>query len=347
MKFIHCGDLHWGKVAKFTGNEGKVKRQELRDTFSRLADYAVKNNVTAVLVAGDIFDTGKPSNDDLKGFLEIVKQHSETRFLCLRGNHDGGVMFEGELPENIDFFGAEWGKYDFGNVSVYGLELCDENREAAPLALSPDRNRYNIVMLHGQVGGDIVINKYADKGIDYMALGHVHSYGEGKIDERGKWTYCGCLEPRGFDETGEKGFVLIDTDACSREFVRFSKRTVYNVTCDLSDCGQDGTQEALGRVCPVLDGYSREDGIRLVLTGSVRFDPEDLTAVLVSRYGKYFHMFEVKNETGPYVDVEALINDKGLEGVFVRSIMNNGSYDDEAKIGIIDVCLRALREGKL
>ena len=49
-----------------------------------------------------------------------------------------------------------------------------------------------------------------EKNIDYLALGHIHEYSQGQIDLRGKYAYSGCLEGRGFDELGEKGFILID-----------------------------------------------------------------------------------------------------------------------------------------
>ena len=65
-------------------------------------------------------------------------------------------------------------------------------------------------MLHGEVGTGskkININKLRNKNIDYLALGHIHSYQTGIIEEDKVYAYCGCLEPRGFDELNEKGFI--------------------------------------------------------------------------------------------------------------------------------------------
>ena len=50
------------------------------------------------------------------------------------------------------------------------------------------------------------------------AIFEISSYSTGEIDERGKYAYSGCLEGRGFDETGDKGFVLIDVNDKKAEY---------------------------------------------------------------------------------------------------------------------------------
>ena len=72
-------------------------------------------------------------------------------------------------------------------------------------------------MLHGEIGDTIGKNKIKlaslkNHNIDYLALGHYHTYTVGQIDERGTYVYSGCLEGRGFDECGEKGFVVLDVE---------------------------------------------------------------------------------------------------------------------------------------
>lgn len=84
--------------------------------------------------------------------------------------------------------------------------------------LNPDPTRVNIVVLHGQVAEykpkndapEISLPKLTNKNIDYIALGHIHDFKIEKLDSRCSWCYSGCLEGRGFDECGKKGFVLLD-----------------------------------------------------------------------------------------------------------------------------------------
>ena len=58
----------------------------------------------------------------------------------------------------------------------------------------------------------INLKQLKNKNIDYLALGHIHTYKQSKLDNRGTYCYSGCLEGRGFDECGEKGFVLLNIE---------------------------------------------------------------------------------------------------------------------------------------
>lgn len=58
MKIIHCADLHLDAKLSTHLDEKKRKQRsfELLHTFERMVDFAVKNGVGAVLIAGDMFD---------------------------------------------------------------------------------------------------------------------------------------------------------------------------------------------------------------------------------------------------------------------------------------------------
>lgn len=106
-----------------------------------------------------------------------------------------------------------------------------------PLFAKEDRN---IILLHGQVsdtmGMDrIYLRRLRNKQIDYLALGHVHKHQEGKLDDRGKYAYSGCLEGRGFDEIGEHGFILLTVeDEIKTEFIPFQERLIVEEKVDIS-----------------------------------------------------------------------------------------------------------------
>ena len=82
----------------------------------------------------------------------------------------------------------------------------------------------------------INLKKLKNKNIDYLALGHIHSFKKEKLDNRGEYCYSGCLEGRGFDECGDKGFVLLDikNGKINSEFIKFAQRTLYEVNVDLT-----------------------------------------------------------------------------------------------------------------
>ena len=112
--------------------------------------------------------------------------------------------------KNLKTFGEGQGKvFRYGNVAIYGSERPD----ASPESLGMNNEDVNIVMLHGELrqstGEQISLSRWQNQGVDYLALGHYHSYEAGKLDGRGSYAYAGCPAGRGFDECGEKGFVKL------------------------------------------------------------------------------------------------------------------------------------------
>ena len=59
MKIIHCADLHLDSAlrAHVDKDHGKKRRAEILNTFERMVDYAADNGVSAIMIAGDMFDT--------------------------------------------------------------------------------------------------------------------------------------------------------------------------------------------------------------------------------------------------------------------------------------------------
>ena len=186
--------------------------------------------VEAILIAGDMFDTKNISATARNTVLHMITSHPQIRFYYLKGNHDNDNFLSGleELPVNLKLFGTQWTTYEEaeGKVIISGLELSAENVGAAHVSLVPDARKFNIVMLHGQEAASeskdkaeiIPIKDFRNKGIDYMALGHIHAYKKETLDARGIYCYQGCLEGRGFDECGEHGFVVLDVDVENGKF---------------------------------------------------------------------------------------------------------------------------------
>ena len=57
MKIIHTGDVHIGSALQNLPREkSALRKAEILEGFRRLCTYARENGVTAVLIAGDLFD---------------------------------------------------------------------------------------------------------------------------------------------------------------------------------------------------------------------------------------------------------------------------------------------------
>ncbi len=350
MKLIHAADLHLGSKieAKFI-SISEERKLAVRDSFRRLVDYAKNNQISSILLSGDVFDDDKPFKKDKDFFYGVIEKNPDITFYYLRGNHD-----EAEnsltLHANLKEFTNTWTSYDLGeNVTVSGLELDESNYSTFYSSLSLDLSKINIVMLHGQESGSIAkesikISELKEKYIDYLALGHIHKFKEGKIDERGIYVYPGCLEGRGFDEIGEKGFVeiTIEDGKVSSKFIHFSSKDILEVEVDIT--GAKSQQDIVSlideNVC-----FNKKDIYRITLIGDVdyelEFNEEDIATALKEK--AYF--INVKNKTLPLIDPNEFINDLSLKGEFVRLVYSDDSLDEISKRKIISLGLKVL-EGR-
>jgi len=346
MKLIHCADLHLDSPleANLSKEMARERARELRDTFLRLVRYAEAEGVSAILIAGDLFDSSSVRVSTYRFFLETVAAYPSISFFYLAGNHDKGVKETAEeLPANLYCFSDEWRTYDLGEVTVTGSETPNEE------TLELDESRCNILLLHGQdrqgAGKrekDVIrMGLLRGKGIDYLALGHIHSYRVLPIDARGTAVYSGCLEGRGFDECGECGFVLLDATATriSHRFVPFARRRLYTVEVDVEGVSSHAALEA--RVMEAVADVEASALVKVVLTG-VRSDARLLdTQTLVERLSEKLYFAKVKDESSVRIRSEDYERDTSLRGAFVRRVLASTLTEEERR-RVIACGLRAL-----
>ena len=136
MKLIHCADMHLDSAlaTSLTRQEARRRNDELFETFIKMMDYAQREKVRAVLVAGDLFDSENGREAVKKKVLEAVAAHPQVDFLVLSGNHDGEQLFNtvpdsgfnmtvngNSLPKNLKLFPGAGKAYRYGNVVITGL----------------------------------------------------------------------------------------------------------------------------------------------------------------------------------------------------------------------------------
>ncbi len=361
MKLLHCADLHLDAkmTSLFTGEMARERKAELLHTFRRMVEYAVARQVEAVLVAGDLFDTKHVSAAARHTVLDAIAGHPEITFFYLKGNHDGD-SFPGNLqkiPDNLKLFGDRWKTYFLGTagrITVTGVEPFREDGAIPYQELSLDGEKFNIVMLHGQVTlygtrqDDPYVNLklLKDKGIDYLALGHVHAYQEAGLDGRGTYCYPGCLEGRGFDECGEHGFVLLhvdeDSGTCTREFVPFAARTVHVLEVDITGCRN--TPDIGKKIGQALEeaSYSSRCMLKIVLTGNVDVECEKNVEILTQQFAPAYYFLKIQDQSALCVDFHLFAKDESLKGEFVRTVWAADGLGQEEKAAIIRCGIQAL-----
>jgi len=371
MKIIHCADLHIDSKldTHFEGRKLKERKDEILMNFDRMVDFAKSDGVSAILISGDMFDSVRVSTLTKKNVLYVISTHPDITFFYLKGNHDCESFLSPkepekrqELPANIRLFGDEWMSYELadGRVVIYGLELLNENSKGAGLKLVTDPEKYNIVMLHGQEGTCnpkdktevINLNEFKNRGIDYLALGHVHTYKTVRLDSRAVYCYSGCLEGRGFDECGEHGFVLMDIDtsgtvvSCKRSFILFAKRTVFELGIDVSECANSSQIIKLAKEAVKEKGCHETDMVQIRLVGKTDINSEKDVEYIENSLKDDFYYLKVVDETGIRIDYEALKHDISLKGEFVRLVCEDTTLSEEERARILETGINAINGEK-
>lgn len=350
MKFIHCADLHLDAKmsANLNKNKAKERKVEILHTFERMVDYAEKNDISGILIAGDMFDTKNITAATKNAVLFQINNHPDITFYYLNGNHDNDNFLAvlDAIPENLKMFGSNWTSYQLGKIVISGIDLSAENTNLAHASLLLDSDKFNIVMMHGQEGELINLRALKNKAIDYLALGHIHSYKKEELDARATYCYPGCLEGRGFDECGEHGFVLLDINeedgTYSHEFIPFAKRNLYMVSADVTDC--QTTSEMTAKVAGALEkvGCKESSLVKIVLTGMLDVECEKDVEHILTRFKSQYYFVKIDDETTLKINVEDYMLDQSLKGEYVRMIMQDNSMSEEDKTIIIRYGLQVL-----
>lgn len=345
MKIIHCADLHLGSrlTSLPAGEIRDARKNDILASFDGLINYANDNGVQIIMFSGDVFDSDRPTKKDKAYFYNAIQSNPNIAFLYLKGNHDT----EESLVENYDnlhTFSERWASYAFEGVIISGIELSSSNKTSLYSSLNLKKEDVNIVMMHGDINTKgkeyIDLSKLANKSIDYLALGHIHTYSQTKIDSRGIAVYSGCLDGRGFDELGEKGFVVIEANnkKISHQFIPFSSRLVIEKEIDLS--GVKNLYEAQAAVKAHAASLPSNAMVKIVLSGKVDFDIETIESDIESFIKGKFFFVKVESKLKQIINAEKYQNDFSLKGEFVRLILSSEEYSQEEKDEIINTGIK-------
>ena len=350
MKIIHCSDIHLDSKMErnLTADQARERNGELCATFSRMVAFAIQEQVCAVLICGDLFDAARISSQTAGFVLDRIRSAPDVEFFYLRGNHDDGrdPFAALELPDNFKTFSHSWTGYRLGNAVISGLEMNRENSLTMYDSLRLNPGDTNIVLLHGQVSTQpgeemIALPELKNKGIDYLALGHIHSFRLESLDDRGSWCYCGCLEGRGFDECGEKGFVLLDIrdGQIVPEFVPFASRTLHEIPVDIT--GLSAVTEILDAITAAGTEIPEKDPVKFVLRGSYTLQTQKDLRFLKKILEGTRYSLKIKDESTLEIRSEDYAHDASLKGEFIRMVLASDRPKEE-KDKIILLGIRAL-----
>ncbi len=347
MKIIHTADIHIGSALKgLPSDKSALRKAEILDGFRRLCAYAKKESVSAVLIAGDLFDEKATPRYIRREVFAAIASASPVRFFYALGNHDGEFDLTDEPPNNLFTFSQSraFQSYDLGEgICITGIDAENLSPAAfSSLTLLPEN--YNIVMMHGDIRGEIPLPRLQNRFIDYLALGHIHKPALQceRLDRRGVYRYCGCLEGRGFDEVGDRGFFLLeikDGVLLQEKFLSFATRKTVEARVDISDCNT--YFEVENAVLKSLDGVSERNLVKIVLCGRHKAGLRKDISLLTARLSERFFCVRAEDESRILWNAQEFANDLTERGEFVREA---GRYEMNADFlsEVLEVGLKAL-----
>lgn len=152
FRLLHTSDWHLGQ--HFFGKSRQAEHQQFLDW---LVATAVENSVNAIVVAGDIFDTGSPPSyaRELYNRFIVKLQPTGIHLIVLGGNHDSVSMLS-ESKDLLACLNTHVIPNALENIEqqVIALESCDGKPQAIVCAIPFLRPRDILLSAAGQTGSE-------------------------------------------------------------------------------------------------------------------------------------------------------------------------------------------------
>ena len=231
MKFLHVADIHLDSplrgLERYASAPVSQMRESTRQALREVVDLALRQEVTLVLIAGDLYDGDwKDYNTGLFFSAQMARlRDAGIKAFIISGNHDAASQLTKHLrpPENVQFLSTHEPETvlleDIG-VAIHGQgfarrSVVEDISVKYPMAAP---GYFNIGMLHtsanGRPGHDTyapcTVNGLLGKNYEYWALGHVHT--REVLHEDPFIIFPGNIQGRHIRETGPKGCRLVTVE---------------------------------------------------------------------------------------------------------------------------------------
>ena len=223
-RILHTADTHIG----YRQYHRQEREDDYLQAFTQLIDAAIEQDVDAVVHAGDLFDSSRPSTEPIYDVLAQLKRlvQADIPFLSVVGNHDGrrGRQWL-DIFEDIGY-ATRLGKEGttVGSIELYGLdhvskahrdELTYEYEDPSP------ETKFTSLVAHGLFTpfpngnwDSETIVRTATIDIDMILAGDDHTPQSATLDtdSNTQLTYPGSTERTAADQREPRGYHLITFD---------------------------------------------------------------------------------------------------------------------------------------
>ena len=348
MKILHSADWHLG--APMTNLDPRAReliRSILLQIPGLMAELCRREGCDLVLLAGDLLEQ-TADRDTVDALKQGLAECAVPVFIA-PGNHDPlgpGSPWEEQWPENVHIFGPELESVALPELDARIWGAGYTSMDCPPLLegfRAEGEEKWKLCVLHGDpVRPDspycpVTTAQVEDSGLDLLAMGHIH---KGGTFRAGK-TLCawpGCPQGKGWDETGEKGAILVDLEEeTSLQAVSFSGPRFHDLDLEL----ENDPMDALKRTLP---GGETLDFYRITLKGTGTPDLQELQAAF-----PWVPHLQLRDRTVPPIDLWTGAGEDTLEGTFfgmLRSAAMEAEGREREQILLAAKIARRLLEGR-
>jgi len=333
IKVLHAADFHLDSAfSALPAHLASQRRSEQRDALIELAKKC--ENCDIVLLSGDLFDSALVYRDTIDALKECFASIRAQIFIS-PGNHDcllaGSAYLSESWGENVHIFRKnmiERVHLEELGCDVYGAGYCSAEQAALLENFHVAcEDVINLMVLHAELQPispycPITTQQIAQSGLDYLALGHIHTRMIKKVGAT-TYAYPGCLMGRGFDECGQKG--VLRAQVCKGnaqvEFFPIRSRKYEVLTVDVGE-------NALNAILRVLPSDCAGDCYRIFLCGES--EPVDLEMLQEALEHRFFSL-SLRDRTLPKKELWSAIGEDTLRGYFLRDLKEKYDNADEAE----------------
>ena len=352
VKIVHTADLHFDTPFNEVDEKQRlINKEELKEVFKNIINFCKEKHVDILLLAGDIFDNLTLSRETIHFIENVFNDIKETRVFISPGNHDpydnNSFYKLIKWPENVYVFKGNLEKVYIEELktNVWGAAFNGKYvRKSILKGFSQNDEEINIMVIHGELSSSEEGNEYnpitlkniRESGMDYIALGHRHNF-SGVLKEGSTfYSYSGCPQGRGFDETGDKGIVYgyVAKGFAELSFIKTCKRNYEEVYVDISNLF--GYEEIREKILDSIKENDRKNNLyKIILKGEVseKFHIEE--KIVKSKLLNDFYFCKVIDKTSIALDIKELSKGYSVKSIFVRKLvkkLKEAKTDEEREV---------------
>ena len=341
IKIAHCADIHLN-----------CNSDEEYELFIDMLKICKENNVSFLLIAGDLFDDVNIPESKYKWVKEALKYFG-IKTIISPGNHDpftpDSPYSDSSWPENVFIFKTNQMSCFFFpdfNLKIWGSAFTGIYQKKSLFSFKDnvDERFINICVMHGMLTDSnngiyynpILNNSIETSSMDYVALGHIHK--RSKILNIGKtfYSYCGCLSGKSFKETGDKGIYIgeVSRNYCDMNFYKVSKKSYEKISVDISGCtnNNDAAECALKKIKSFKENFDK-NYYHISFIGCLDEDFVLDTEYIDSILNKQLLFVKSEDSTEVKIDTQKLKLRKDFKSIFIKKaiVMIEKSQNEEEK----------------